>query len=175
MSAKFPRGGANPFSAIRLSGFLINSCGLRQGDNISPILFSLYLNDLETYLEVDSRGVPIVIDSADMRTYMKLLVMLYADDTILVSEDPESFEVLRWQNVEISDRKCHLCDKQDVGDEMHYLLICPYFSEERKKFVKRYYFARPNTLKFKQLLNTKNIQDLRNLCLFVEILMKTVI
>ena len=70
-----------------------NSCGLRQGDNISPILFSLYLNDLETYLEVDSHGVPIVIDSADMRTYMKLLVMLYADDTIIVSEDPESFQV----------------------------------------------------------------------------------
>ena len=73
-------------------------------------------------------------------------------------------EVLRWQNIEISDRKCHLCDKQDVSDEMHYLHICPYFSEERKRFVKRYYFAPPppppNTLKFKQLLNTKNIQDL---------------
>ena len=80
-------------------------------------------------------------------------------------------EVLRWQNIELSERRCHLCD-DDVGDEMHYLLICPFFSDERPKYIKRYYFARPNILKFKQLLNTKNMSELRKLCLFTEILMK---
>ena len=35
-------------------------------------------------------------------------------------------EVLRWQNIELSERKCHLCDKQDVGDEMYYLLSAPF-------------------------------------------------
>ncbi|MCG8034442.1 MAG: reverse transcriptase family protein [Candidatus Thiodiazotropha taylori] len=84
-------------------------------------------------------------------------------------------EVSRWQNVETSENKCHLCNKQDVGDEMHYLLICPHFLEERKKFVKPYYFSRPNILKFRQLLNTQNGSDLKNLCLFIELLMKAVI
>ena len=56
-------------------------------------------------------------------------------------------EVLRWQNIELSERRCHLCD-DDVGDEMHYLLICPFFSDERPKYIKRYYSARPNILKF---------------------------
>ena len=44
-------------------------------------------------------------------------------------------EVLRWQYIELSERKCHLGDKLDVGDEMQYLLICPFFSDERIKHI----------------------------------------
>ena len=84
-------------------------------------------------------------------------------------------ETLRWVNVEQQDRKCLLCNTDDVGDEMHYLLLCPAFSEERRKHLKRYYFTRPNMLKFKQLLNSQNVKELRNLCAFIDILLKSVI
>ena len=75
------------------SGFLFNGCGLRQGDNISPILFSMYLNNLETYFEVERiNGVTIDFNADDIAVYFKLYVMLYADDTIIVSDNAESFQ-----------------------------------------------------------------------------------
>lgn len=42
-------------------------------------------------------------------------------------------EVGRWENIDISERKCYLCNKNDIGDEMHYLLICPFFCTRQKK------------------------------------------
>ena len=86
-------------------------------------------------------------------------------------------EVLRWHRpkIELCDRLCHLCDQQDVGDEIHYLFICPVFAEERRKHIKRYYFTRPNIVKFKELLNTSNMSEMRNLCLFLEILLKNAV
>ena len=48
-------------------------------------------------------------------------------------------EVGRWENIVYEDRKCNLCDKHDLGDEFHLLLICPYFQNERKDLLKRYY------------------------------------
>ena len=73
-------------------------------------------------------------------------------------------ETLRWVNIEQPDRKYLLCNTKDIGDEMHYLLLCPAFSEERRKHLKRYNFTRPNILKFKQPLNSQNLKELRILC-----------
>ena len=61
-------------------------------------------------------------------------------------------EVGRYHNIELSDRKCTLCDKNDVGDEMHYLLICPYFDDDRIKFIPKYCYTRTNIIKFKQIM-----------------------
>ena len=38
-------------------------------------------------------------------------------------------EAGRWNNIEYSQRKCTLCNLNDIGDEMHMLLIpvCPPF------------------------------------------------
>ncbi len=42
-------------------------------------------------------------------------------------------ETGRWNGIERSERKCNLCNLKDIGDEFHYLLICPFLAESRKK------------------------------------------
>lgn len=76
----------------------------------------------------------------------------------------------RWRNIDVSERKCHLCHS-DVGDEFHFLLCCPSIATERRKYIDRYYYRRPNILKFDELMNTKNIRKLKNLCKFVKIIL----
>ena len=51
---------------------------------------------------------------------------------------------------------CPLCTKNCPGDEYHYVLECPYFAEERTKFIPTYFRAHTNTLKYKQLFNSEN-------------------
>ena len=46
---------------------------------------------------------------------------------------------LRSENVPRHERVCQKCNLGDTGDEYHYLFLCPYFSEKRKKLLPRYY------------------------------------
>ena len=82
-------------------------------------------------------------------------------------------EVGRWYNTRINERKCHLCNN-DLGDEYHYLLICPEFESERKKYLKPYYYKRPNVVKYSEIMNTNNEKMLKQLCLFIDFLLKTI-
>ena len=59
-----------------------------QGENLSPILFSLYLNDLENYLMSNgANGIVCEANSENIYTYIKLLVILFADDTVFFSNN----------------------------------------------------------------------------------------
>lgn len=82
-------------------------------------------------------------------------------------------EVGRWHGISHSDRKCNRCNK-DVGDEFHYLLVCDYFKSERQKYIKPYFYKRPNILKFQQLMNTTVLKDLRNLSYFIDTINKNI-
>jgi hypothetical protein len=68
--------------------------GVRQGENLSPVLFAIYLNDLEQFLSKKYNGLPLLkntvsesLEDDDVTVYLNLFILLYADDTILLSEN----------------------------------------------------------------------------------------
>ena len=50
-----------------------------------------------------------------------------------------SVNVLRLEDIPRHDRVCNNCNMKVVGDEFHYLFICPFFKEKRTELLPRYY------------------------------------
>ncbi|MES9881290.1 MAG: reverse transcriptase family protein [Sedimenticola sp.] len=80
-------------------------------------------------------------------------------------------ETGRWTRTDRQRRICKLCNN-DLGDEYHHLLCCKELKRARASFLKPYYYTRPNTIKFHQLMNTSNLKELHNLSKFVSLIMK---
>ena len=66
---------------------------VRQGDNLSPVLFALFINDFTEYVSTAYGGLniaqscyPSLINSEDI-VLLKVFVLLYADDTIILAEN----------------------------------------------------------------------------------------
>ena len=80
-------------------------------------------------------------------------------------------EVRKWENTSYAERKCSLCNKNDIRDEFHYLLICPFLQADRCYLLKSFYYRRP-ILKFKAfiILTITNKKVLSNLSKFVKII-----
>ena len=68
-------------------------------------------------------------------------------------------------------RPCRLCNSDEVGDEYHYVLVCPVLREVRERYLKPYYCGRPSTLKFSQLFNVGSTKELKKLAKFVKHIM----
>jgi hypothetical protein len=75
-------------------------------------------------------------------------------------------EVGRHSNIERSQRKCIYCDKNDIEDEFHFILICPKYSSLRTKYIHRYFTERPNVHKFLELLNSPSRKTLNSLAIY---------
>ena len=57
-----------------------------------------------------------------------------------------------WNAVEYVDRKCNLCNLNDVGDKYHYLLICHYFTTDKKVYIHKKYYSRSNIIKYQEFI-----------------------
>ena len=82
-------------------------------------------------------------------------------------------EVGRYNGLDVVNRKCRHCTNA-VGDEIHYLLECPKYKNERKRYIDRQHSTRPNIFKFKEALCSRNTQKLHNLATFMKILLRKV-
>lgn len=69
--------------------------GARQGENLDPFLFSIFLNDLENFLD-ESHCSPLQLVSDLHEQYIGILLkifdILYADDTKLIAESKDGMQ-----------------------------------------------------------------------------------
>ena len=69
--------------------------GVRQGENMSAFLFSLYLNDLHDFIDTSNiENLPTISNMFEdkLNILFKLFAILYADDTVLIAENPEELQ-----------------------------------------------------------------------------------
>ena len=67
-------------------------------------------------------------------------------------------------------RLCTICNLGDVGDEYHYVMLCPVFKEAREEFLTKYFRNKPSVFKYIELVNSTNFKVLRGLARFLNIL-----
>ena len=72
----------------KISKFFSCAKGVRQGENLSPVLFAIYLNDFNAFTSQNSDGLCDLSTTCqkDLDVYLQLYVLLYADDTIILAE-----------------------------------------------------------------------------------------
>ena len=58
---------------------------------------------------------------------------------------------------------CELCHRQETGDEIHYLFICPFFEFERERFIEQKYREGPNILSMTELFSSEDPTVLQKL------------
>ena len=64
-----------------------------------------------------------------------------------VSAHKLSIETGRYDAVIRSNRKCAKCNLDEIEDEFHFILKCPYYDAIRKQNIKPYFYKRPSVFK----------------------------
>lgn len=67
------------------SASFISEIGVRQGENLSAALFPIHLNDLQSYLQDNGIVGEELHNPHDFTLWLKLLVLFFADETVLLS------------------------------------------------------------------------------------------
>ena len=68
---------------------------VRQGERVSPLVFAIFLNDLEQYfIDKNASCLEECTESIrhDLGVYIKLYLLFYADDTVIITENVDSLQ-----------------------------------------------------------------------------------
>ena len=122
--------------------------------NTSKLGTLVYLHTLDVhimyYLKITENWNHIYINypPAIEYTYLNLDV----EATICQYPKYNILNNILYKHEDTYDIKCKLCNKTVIGDEFHYLFICPVFQEDRKRLLKENYRKFPSMYKFIELI-----------------------
>jgi hypothetical protein len=83
---------------------------------------------------------------------------------------------LRYSNVLRENRVCSLCNTNEMGDDLHYVLMCthPVLLNARRNLLPNYFLHHPNVLKLNYLFTTQSLVLLRKFARLLRIIMQIV-
>ena len=82
-----------------ISGLFACNMGVRQGENLSPLLFAIFLNDFEKSISTKYNGLATVselsriLGTEDIEFFLNMYTLLYADDTVVLAESPAELQI----------------------------------------------------------------------------------
>ena len=133
----------------------------------------IYIQDWHSRLENSTRArFYINISNFEFQRHLEVLqIEKYRKSLckLRVSSHRLEVEMGRWakpNKILYDNRKCSVCNV--LEDEFHFVIICSLYKDLRKIYIKRYYWQRPNMLKFLELFATENITIIKNLSIFIE-------
>ena len=126
----------------------------KQGLNLSQLL-AIY-REVKQPFEMSSYLVKM-----QNRKFRNALAKLW------LSSHQLSIETGCHRNIDRPNRKCTVCNLNDIEDEFHFTLICPAYEDLRKLYIPKYFYTRPSVYKFITLLNSTKLKLLNNLALYV--------
>ena len=100
---------------------------------------------------------------------MKVSKFRTAISKLRMSSHRLEIEVGMWarpQRTPIDQRKCRICNK--LEEEFHFLFECILYTEIHEKYIKKYYWRRPNMIKMQELMSSNNRNILLNLAIYTE-------
>ena len=118
----------NASSVVMMDGCISTSfpckIGVRQGCPLSPILFSLYISDLESQISCESTGFITILNQS-------ICTLMFADDLALFADSPAGLQ----HSLSILEQFCHQW-KLNINAQKSKVLI---FSKAKLKLQYRFY------------------------------------